>query len=176
MAVMSTARNKAEEVMKKRVQALADARNLGIEVVSLTILGAHPPAGEVAPAYQNVIGAMEEKETKILDAQAYAAKTLPQSEAQAEQFIADARAYDYKVRTIASAESERFLTQVRTYRVMPSMFILRSYLDFLEKDCVNMRKFVVSAGLGSEVFQFNFEEKERLDLIDTDITQLTNKK
>jgi hypothetical protein len=39
-----------------------------------------------------------------------------------------------------------------------------------------MRKFVVSAGLGSEVFQFNFEEKERLDLIDTDITQLTNKK
>ena len=176
MAVMSTARNKAEEAMKKRVQSLADARNLGIEVVSLTILGAHPPAGEVAPAYQNVIGAMEEKETKILDAQAYAAKTLPQSEAQAEQFIADARAYDYKVRTIASAESERFLTQVRTYRVMPSMFILRSYLDFLEKDCVNMRKFVVSAGLGNEVFQFNFEEKERLDLIDTDITQLTNKK
>ena len=39
-----------------------------------------------------------------------------------------------------------------------------------------MRKFVVSAGLGNEVFQFNFEEKERLDLIDTDITQLTNKK
>jgi regulator of protease activity HflC (stomatin/prohibitin superfamily) len=176
MAVMSTARNKAEEAMKKRVQSLADARNLGIEVVSLTILGAHPPAGEVAPAYQNVIGAMEEKETKILEAQAYAAKTLPQSEAQARQFIADARAYDYKVRTVAAAESERFTTLLRTYRIMPSMFILRSYLEFLEQDCKNMRKFVVSSGLGNEVFQFNFEEKERLDLIDTDITQLTNKK
>ena len=176
MAVMSTARNKAEEAMKKRVQDLADARNLGIEVVSLTILGAHPPAGEVAPAYQNVIGAMEEKETKILEAQAYAAKTLPQSEAQARQFIADASAYDYKVRTVAAAESERFTTLLRTYKIMPSMFILRSYLEFLEQDCKNMRKFVVSAGLGNEVFQFNFEEKERLDLIDTDITQLTNKK
>ena len=176
MAVMSTARNKAEEAMKKRVQQLADARNLGIEVVSLTILGAHPPAGEVAPAYQNVIGAMEEKETKILDAQAYAAKTLPQSEAQAQQFIADARAYDHRVRTVAAAESERFKTQVRTYEVMPAMFKLRSYLEFLEQDCVTMRKFVVSAGLGNEVYQFNFEEKERLDLIDTDITQLTNKK
>ena len=177
MAVMSTARNKAEEAMKKRVQSLADARNLGIEVVSLTILGAHPPAGEVAPAYQNVIGAMEEKETKILEAQAYAAKMLPQSEAQARQFVADATAYEHRVRTIAAAESERFKTQLRTYLVMPSMFKLRYYLDLLEKDCSTKRKFVVSENFGTqEVYQFNFEEKERLDLIDTDITQLTNKK
>ena len=175
-AVMSTGRKQAEEAMKKRVQKLADDRKLGIEVVSLTILGAHPPAGEVAPAYQNVIGAMEQKETAILEAQAYAARTLPQSESQAEKFVADARAYDHRIRTVAAAESERFKTQLRTYRVMPSMFKLRSYLDFLEKDCATMRKFVVSSGLGSEVYQFNFEEKERLDLIDTDITQLTNKK
>ena len=176
MAVMSTGRKQAEEKMMKRVQKLADDRKLGIEVVSLTILGAHPPAGEVAPAYQNVIGAMEQKETTILEAQAYAAKTLPQSEAQAAQYVADARAYDHRVRTIAAAESERFKTQLLTYTVMPSMFKLRSYLDFLEKDCAAMRKFVVSAGQSGEVFQFNFEEKERLDLIDTDITSLTNKK
>ena len=176
MAVMSTARKQAEEIMKKRVQKLADDRNLGIEIVSLTILGAHPPAGEVAPAYQNVISAMEQKETAILDAQAYAVKTLPQSESQAAQLVADAKAYDHRVRTVAEAEAERFKTQDATYRVMPSMFRLRSYLEFLEQDCAAMRKFVVSAGLGSEVYQFNFEEKERLDLIDTDITQLTNKK
>ena len=176
MVVMSTGRHQAEEAMKKRVQKLADEHNLGIEVVSLTILGAHPPAGEVAPAYQNVIGALEQKETSILNAQAYAAQTLPQSEAQAAQFVADAKAYSHSVRTVAAAESERFKTQERTYRVMPSMFRLRSYLEFLEQDCAAMRKFVVSAGLGSEVYQFNFEEKERLDLIDTDITQLTNKK
>ena len=60
---------------------------------------------------------------------------------------------------------------------MPSMYKLRHYLELLEKDCSNKRKFVVSEKLGTdEVYQFNFEEKERLDLIDTDITQLTNKK
>ncbi|MBO5959908.1 MAG: hypothetical protein J6Q65_07270, partial [Lentisphaeria bacterium] len=140
------------------------------------ILGAHPPAGEVAPAYQNVIGAMEQKETAILDAQAYAVKTLPQSESMAAQFIADAKAYYHRTRTVAAAEAERFKTQVNTYKVMPSMFKLRTYLDFMEQDCAGKRKFVVSQGIGNEVYQFNFEEKERLDLIDTDITQLTNKK
>ena len=56
---------------------------------------------------------------------------------------------------------------------MPEMFKLRTYLDFLEKDCSSMRKFIVSSDLGSEILQFNLEVKERLDLVDTDITKLT---
>ena len=35
-----------------------------------------------------------------------------------------------------------------------------------------MRKFVLTSKPSSDVFQFNFEEKERLDLIDTDVTKL----
>ena len=46
----------------------------------------------------------------------------------------------------------------------------------LEEDAAAARKFIVSKSLKNEIYELNFEEKERLDLIDTDITQLTNKK
>ena len=58
---------------------------------------------------------------------------------------------------------------------MPSMFRLRLYLDFLENDCSEIRKFVLSSGIRNEIYELNFEKNERLDLIDADITSLTEK-
>ena len=101
------------------------------------------------------------------------AQQKPESIAAASEKVAAARSYSYSTRTVAAAEAERFRTQLNTYLVMPEMFKLRTYLDFLEKDCRSMRKFIVSSDLGSEILQFNLEVKERLDLVDTDITKLT---
>ena len=58
---------------------------------------------------------------------------------------------------------------------MPSVFKLREFLNFLAVDCAGIRKYVVPLNSESEVFQFNFEAKERLDLVDTDVTKLSNK-
>jgi hypothetical protein len=56
---------------------------------------------------------------------------------------------------------------------MPSMFKLKAYLDFLENDCQNVRKYVVSSNLRNEVYELNLEEKERIDLVDTDLTAVS---
>ncbi len=172
MDVMSVDRAKAEAIMQQKIQKMTDARNLGVDIVSVSILDAHPPIEKVAPAFQNVIGAMEEKETEILKAKNYAAKLLPESEARAIQIKAESESYKYMTMTIAQAENARFKTQLMTYEIMPSMFRLNAYLDFLEVDCRDIRKFVVASGLDNEVYELNFEQKERLDLIDTDITKL----
>ena len=175
--VMSTHRHSAEKEVRDRIQRVADRLHLGVEIVSVTITDAHPPVGEegfeVAAAFQNIIGAMESRMTEILKAEAYMAQQKPESIAAASERIAAARSYSYSTRTVAAAEAERFRTQLNTYLVMPEMFKLRTYLDFLEKDCGSMRKFILSSDLGSEILQFNLEVKERLDLVDTDITKLT---
>ena len=172
MDVMSSGRGRAEEIMRERIQRRADACDLGLDIVSVTITGAHPPVEKVAPAFQDVIGAMEQKETTILEAEAYAAQTLPESEASALELVEKARAYSYTARTVAAAESGRFNAQLTTYNAMPGMFRLRSFLEFLEQDCAEMRKFVLTPKAESDVYQFNFEAKERLDLIDTDVTKI----
>ncbi len=176
MDVMSTERLKAESAMKERIQELASQHELGVDIVAVTILDAHPPVENVAPAFQEVIGAMEERETTIWKAKAYVEKTLPAAEAQAREIETAATSYSYTTKTVAEAESGRFNTQLATYQAMPSMFRLRSYLDFLEKETMDIRKFVLSAGFsGEQVYDFNFEVKERLDLTDADITTLSKK-
>ena len=120
-----------------------------------------------------VLEAEGQRQAEILKAEAYMAQQKPESIAAASERVAAARSYSYSTRTVAAAEAERFRTQLNTYLVMPEMFKLRTYLDFLEKDCRSMRKFIVSSDLGSEILQFNLEVKERLDLVDTDITKLT---
>ena len=157
MEIIATGRSKAEDDMRKEVQRLADEAELGIDITAVNILGAHPPVGEVATAFQNVISAMEEKETSILAAKSYRTTTLPESEVQAAELVAGANSYKYRTSIVARAENKRFGNQLLAYKAMPEMFVLRSYLDFLKDDCRHIRKYILSPNYTSEVFQINLE-------------------
>ncbi|MCQ2353441.1 MAG: hypothetical protein MJ033_08220 [Victivallaceae bacterium] len=174
-SIMSTGRKAAENDLMRQLQKRADEAKLGVEIVSLSILDAHPPTGgeqDVAASYQQVIGALEQKETSILEAQAYAARTLPAAEAEAGERISGAKAYEHQVKKIAAAESDRFTTQLKTYLVMPQMFKLKAYLELLEDESTDMRKFIISSKLHDEIYELNFEKNDRLDLLDAQIGNL----
>jgi len=173
MDIMSVGRATAQKTLRERIQKLADDHNLGLEITKVMILDSHPPVEKVAPAFQNVIGAMEEKESTILKAETYAEKTLPESQAQALQITTQAKSYRFRTTTVAKAEAGRFTTQLATYKIMPRMFRLKAYLNFLENDCKDTRKFIVAAGLSNEIYELNFQTKERLDLVDVDSSLLS---
>ncbi len=174
--IMSSGRAQAEAALKADLQQRADRAELGVEIVSLSILDAHPPTGgekDVAASYQDVIGALEKKEPAILTADAYAAKTAPEAAAEVAARLADANAYAHRVKIVAAAESARFAAQSATYRAMPQMFKLNAYLDALEKDAAERRKFIVSRSVRNEVYELNFEEKSRLDLLNSSLGSMT---
>jgi regulator of protease activity HflC (stomatin/prohibitin superfamily) len=175
MDVMSTGRHIASVILKKEIQKEADKLGLGVQIIAVNLLDAHPPVEKVAPAFQNVIGSMEEKESMILKAQAYREKVMPQIEAKKMRLIEEANAYSYKVTKVSKAESERFNKQLQAYSVMPFIYKLRTYLSLLETDAKDIRKFIVSSTLPYEVYELNFEQKQRLDLIDTDLDTITQK-
>jgi len=140
------------------------------------IMDAHPPVERVAPAYQDVIGALEQKETEILQAKAYAATVLPASQAASLEIVENARSYSARIKTVAAAESERFHSQLTAYRAMPQMFLLNASLELLEENAKEIRKFIVSSGLEDEVYQINLETRERLDLVDLSASDLAEQK
>ena len=175
MSVMSYDRNNAAATLKKKIQKAINDINLGVEIVKVNLLGIHPPVGDVAKSFQQVTEALENKETQILNAKAYRASTLPMIKAQKASIIATAEAYRYRVKTVAKAESERFEKQLKAFRIMPDIYKLRTYLAFLEKDTANIRKFIVSAEIPYQVYELNLEEKQRLDLIDIDTDEITQK-
>lgn len=172
--LMSHGRNKAENILRTKIQQLADRNQLGLEIVRVGIMDAHPPVEKVAPAYQNVIAALEEKETEILKARAYAETILPESQATALEIVSSARSAADKKRTVARAESERFRYQMLTFRAMPAMYKLNARMELLEKEAAKLRKYIVSSSLADEVYQLNFETRDRLDLVDIDTAELSN--
>ena len=89
------------------------------------------------------------------------------------QISEEALSYSDATKKIAVAESSRFEAQLKTFKVMPQMFMLNSYLAFLEQDCKDIRKFVLSNAFKDAVFEMNFEEKGALDLIDMDLNALS---
>ena len=172
--LMSKGRSQAEQELARRIQKLADRDKLGIDIVRVCIMDAHPPVEKVAPAYQEVIGAMEEKETEILKAKAYQASVIPEAESAALEIVSAAESYSSRIKKVAAAESERFNSRMASYRILPGLFILNSKLELLT-DLKDIRKYVVSSGLEDEVYQLNFETRERLDLIDIDAADLGGK-
>ncbi len=172
MDVMSHGRHQAGQTLKKRIQNQVDALKLGVEIVEVNLLDAHPPVEEVAPAFQNVIGALEEKESEILRAKAYQERVSLEAESQHMRLVEDATANSYKTTKVAQAESERFLKQLQAFRVMPQMYKLRTYLSLFERDAKDIRKYIISSSMAYEVYEFNFEKKQQLDLIDTDLDAL----
>lgn len=66
---------------KDRLQAALDAYNTGLAVTGVTLPDARPPE-EVKPAFDEVNGAQQVRERLINEAQAYAAKVVPEARGQ----------------------------------------------------------------------------------------------
>ena len=176
LKLMSTDRGKAIKEIEDRIQKAADEIQLGVEIVAVALVDAHPPIDEnnLPEAFQDVVGAMEEKEAEILAAKAYRAKIIPKAEADALQLKLRAEAYKSEQTKVSEAEIKRFRQRLIGYRAMPEMYLLNSKLDFLETDCKNVRKYIVPNTSQYDVYVINLEEKQRLDLLD--ITDLQEEK
>ena len=73
--LLGAGRTQAKKVLTERIQKQADQAGLGVEIVFIGLQGIHPPI-EVAGAFQDVVGAIQQRQTKILKAQAKRAKLL----------------------------------------------------------------------------------------------------
>ena len=123
------------------IQQGADELRLGLVVVDLTLLGLHPPVS-VARDYQAVVGARIDRNTRVLEAQAYSNEVLPGAESQANRLESRAHA-DATLRVaLARGEAEAFSAVLETYTAAPELFIFRRLLEAREAQ-LQGRSFVV---------------------------------
>jgi regulator of protease activity HflC (stomatin/prohibitin superfamily) len=168
LKLMSTGRSTAIVKIREAIQRASDKIQLGVEIVAVALVDAHPPIDDnkLPEAFQDVVGAQEEKEAEILSAKAYRAKIIPKAEADALQLVLQAEAYKNEKTKVSKAEIKRFRQRLIGYRAMPEMYLLNTKLEFLETDCRDVRKFIVPATAQYDVYVINLEEKQRLDLLD----------
>ena len=173
MQVMSTGRHEAEHIMKDRIQELADTMELGIKVVEVTLLDIHPPIEKVAPAFENVIKALEIKERKILEQEVYRNQTQKMTEARCEEIICSAQSNAQSKVILAKAESLQFEQQVKVAQEQPELYMLRNYLKVMENNSTYIRKFIISEKFKDQVFEVNHEVDQKMQMTDQAIDQLS---
>lgn len=74
-SILGAGRAQAARTLTHRIQAAADEGKLGVEIVFLGLQGVHPPQ-DVAKDYRQVVGAVQQKQARVLEALAERNKTL----------------------------------------------------------------------------------------------------
>jgi regulator of protease activity HflC (stomatin/prohibitin superfamily) len=119
----------------------------------------------VAAAFEAVVGALQQKQTNILAAQAYQARKIPAAHAEAAETLGQARSDAALKVEVASAEADQFGNQMAAYRASPSVYTQRSYLETLARALAPVRKYVLGVTNTQDIIMLNLEEKIRQDLL-----------
>ncbi len=169
MTLMKMKRQEACDVLHKRIQDQINTARIGIKVVAFLIPDIHPPI-ETAKSFEAVTGAIQEKEAKILKAQAYANRILPVAKGAAVAVNEASIAYKESRRLITEAVEKQFLDFMTAHDSAPEIFKIRKLMDVLEETLPNVRKYIVpESDTAHEVMILNFEEKMRPGLLDIPI-------
>lgn len=127
--------------MHAQVQQEADILGLGVQVLSFTVGGMHPPVA-VAGDYQAVVSAAVHKMTMVADAQSYRNGVMPRADATALAAGNRGRAAGADALARATGEASSFVILQSQYGADPKEFFFRRRLEQLEKDLTG-RKFTI---------------------------------
>jgi regulator of protease activity HflC (stomatin/prohibitin superfamily) len=128
------------------VQSHADALGLGVQVVSFTIHGMHPPMS-VARAYQAVVSAQVGEVTAHADATSYENRTVPEAQADAIVAVDAARSKGATNLGQAVGEAWSFRTVEAQYKASPAEFRFRRRLETLEQGLSGRQYTIIEADI-----------------------------
>ena len=163
--VMSRGRLDAAETLRRQIQAAADERKLGAQIIFVGLQDIHPPV-KVAPDYEKVVGAIQSKQARILAAQAAAIATNAGAGADAFKKINAAEAARQRQQVSAWARAALFTNQVPAFAAAPSVYTARAYLRSFARATADSRKYVLLTTNTQDVFQFDLQDKIRTDLLE----------
>jgi modulator of FtsH protease HflK len=139
------------------IQSTLDSYGAGVTVSEVNVKGAGFPQ-PVEDAVQEAAKASDEKERKILEAEAYANDILPKARGEAEKRRQDAEAYRAEVVAKAEGEADRFEQILAQYRQSPAVTRDRLYLETMEAVLSSAPKVLVDTGNGTNVLNLPLDQ------------------
>jgi membrane protease subunit HflK len=135
------ARSALSVAAKSRLQASLDAYRTGLVVTELNLPNARPP-DEVKPAFDDVNSAGQDKDRLTSEAQAYAAKIVPEARGEAAKIRTGAQGYRTANIARATGDAARFTLLLQQYQGAPEVTRKRLWLETLQDVFAKNRKIV----------------------------------
>ena len=160
---MSRGRLKAAETLRDRIQAAANARQLGARILFVGLQGIHPPT-QVASDYEKVVSARQTLLARILDAQADAIRTNALAEAQAFTTTNAALALRQRLEVTWLARAALFTNQIPAFEAAPSVYRPRVYFQAFARATAGARKYILLTTNTQDVIVFDLQDKFGRDI------------
>ncbi len=130
---------------KQRLESALKAYDTGLAVTELNLPNARPPE-EVKPAFDDVNSAQQDKDRLTSEAQAYAAKIVPEARGQAARVRTVAEGYRSASIARATGDAERFSLLLDQYKLAPEVTRKRLWLETVQQVLSENRKVIGGDG------------------------------
>lgn len=165
--LMTTAREPLRAEFKAQLQAELDARHSGQRVEEVLLRDVHPPV-EVAPAYQEVVGALEEKEAFLHGGEEYRRDILTRTKGDAAEVTITARSNAENRLARVHGEVSRFASQEAAFQSAPDLYAVREGFRTLDASLAGAKKVIYDKALrGALPTHLDLRKVLNPDLVDT---------
>jgi regulator of protease activity HflC (stomatin/prohibitin superfamily) len=124
------------------LQQASDAQGLGFEILHVGFTSLHPPVG-IAAAYEDVVSAEIERETRAVRARVARETAVPAAETEAVRVVREAEAEAARRLADAVGAAAGFQAALGASRASPELFRFRRRLEALEDGLAERSLFVV---------------------------------
>ena len=153
--IATSYRGDLEQHVQSHLQHKLDQLQCGIAISSVGLKDIHPPI-TIAPAFENVIAAYQEKEQLINEAQAYRKRAVPEARGDAARIIAEGHSYRTRRIEHTLGDTERSLKRQSVYAQWTSVIKTHLYLSTIRSAMTYSRKFLVDPASGQPDMWVNF--------------------
>ena len=136
-------RETIENETMEQAQDILNQYRTGLTITSVQLQEVKPP-DEVQAAFDDVLRAREEKDTRINDALAFESQTLPEARGEAERIRKESEAYRAQKVNAAEAESTRFKAILQEYKASPDIIAKRMYLETMDRVMPRMNQVIIA--------------------------------
>ena len=127
------------------LQQTLDLYDSGLQVLSIDLQDAQPPAS-VRAAFDDVLGAKQDRDRTVNEAQGYANEVLPRARAQAIEQTEGAKGYKEARIAESTGEASRFRAIAGEYQKAPEVVRTRLFLETMEPVLPSVHTVIVQPG------------------------------
>jgi membrane protease subunit HflK len=143
--VLSERRGQVAGDAQELLQQILDAYDAGLTVTSIELQDVQPPE-PVRGAFDDVVGAAQDANRLVNEAEGYRNEVLPSARAEAVELIESANGYREARVAESTGEAQRFVALEQEYRKAPDVTQKRLYLETMESVLPNVEKVIIEPG------------------------------
>jgi membrane protease subunit HflK len=141
--VLTVGREQIAQEARELTQRILDAKyDMGVTVVAVNMQSASPPA-PVAPSFNDVNAAIQDKDQLINTAEADYNRVIPEARGKAEQELLQAQGFATEVVNRALGDANRLQKMIGEYEKAPEVTKTRLYLETMEGLLTRLRSLTI---------------------------------